>query len=152
APHVRSAPIAAELVNWAKYPPTGARSVGFSRNTLLGLRLTEALADPGTPTVIAQIEDTDGLENIKEICDVAGIGGIFVGPFDLSASLGCAGELDQPHFKSAVAKIVDTAHQAGLTAGTFCPTTDSWSIFAELGADYLVYRSDSLLLLDGAQA
>jgi 2-dehydro-3-deoxyglucarate aldolase len=152
APHVRSAPIATELVNWAKYPPTGTRSVGFSRNTLLGHRLTQALAETEAPTVIAQIEDTDGLENIEEICHVAGIGGIFIGPFDLSASLGCAGKLDHPHFKSAVAKIVDTAHHAGLTAGTFCPTTDSWSTFAELGADYLVYRSDSLLLLDGAQA
>jgi 2-dehydro-3-deoxyglucarate aldolase len=152
APHVRSAPIAAELVGWAKYPPVGARSVGFSRNTLLGLRLTESLADPGVPTVIAQIEDVDGLENIGEICAVAGIGGIFVGPFDLSASLGCAGEFDQPRFKLAVAKVVDTAHRAGLTVGTFSPAIDSWQMFAELGVDYLVYRSDSLLLLDGARA
>ncbi|MGW4720406.1 HpcH/HpaI aldolase family protein [Nocardia sp. NPDC004260] len=152
APRIRSVRSAAELVAWAKYPPIGARSVGLSRNTMLGYRLAEALADHHTPRILAQIEDVDGVANVEEICRVAGIDGVFIGPFDLSASLGCAGDLEQPSFKSAVEKITTAAHAAGLTCGVFCPTIESCSTFAALGVDYLVYRSDSLLLVDGARA
>src|SRR5207249_406783 len=60
-PHVRTAEMAATVASWAHYPPLGERSVGLSRNTLLGYQLVESLKQTQIPSVVAQIEDAEGV-------------------------------------------------------------------------------------------
>lgn len=151
-PHVRSAQMARRIVDWAKYPPVGSRSVGLSRNSLLGYELAGALARTDLPGVIAQIEDVDGVRDVASICGTAGICGVFVGPFDLSAALGSPGAFEEAAFTSAISDVVAAAHAAGLPAGVFAPTVGAWARFREQGFDYAVLRSDSLFLADGATA
>jgi 2-dehydro-3-deoxyglucarate aldolase len=150
-PHVSSRTIAANIVRWAKYPPVGERSVGLSRNTLLGLNLAAALQDTDRPAVIAQIEDAEGVANVDEICAVNGIDGIFIGPYDLSASLGEPGNLSSKAVHDAIEKIVKAARSAGITVGVFAPTVAAWAAFREQGCEYVVLSSDSLLLANGAK-
>jgi 2-keto-3-deoxy-L-rhamnonate aldolase RhmA len=149
-PHVRSAKMAATVASWAHYPPVGSRSVGLSRNTLLGYQLAQSLKQTESPSVIAQIEDAEGVSNIAEICDTEGISSVFIGPYDLSASLGTPGDFSGSDFKSAIKSVVDAAHHAGIATGVFAPNPAAWFDFAEQGCDYVVLRSDSLFLLDGA--
>jgi 2-dehydro-3-deoxyglucarate aldolase len=151
-PHVRSAAMAEQIVDWAKYPPVGSRSVGLSRNSLLGYNLAEALAQTDLPRVIPQIEDVDGVGNIESICAVPGISSVFVGPFDLSAALGSPGAFEEAAFLSAISNVVTAAHAAGLPAGVFAPSVAAWAGFRERGFDYAVLRSDSLFLADGTTA
>jgi 2-dehydro-3-deoxyglucarate aldolase len=149
-PHVRTGLMAANVVSWATYPPAGTRSVGLSRNTLLGYRLAEAMRDVSTPAVIAQIEDVDGLANIDEICSTPGLAGVFIGPFDLSASLGDPGNLDSAALAEAITAVIDAAHGRELTVGVFAPTVPAWRRFKDAGCDYVVLGADSLFIADAA--
>lgn len=148
-PHVRSAGAARDCIRWGKYPPEGERSVGLSRNTLLGYRLVDALR-AGTPQLIAQIEDAEGIADAQAICDTPGIAGVFIGPFDLSASLGLPGQFDTEAFRSAVASVIAAAHERDLSVGIYAPSIPAWEDFKSQGCDFVVFRSDSLLLADGA--
>ncbi|GAA5186132.1 aldolase/citrate lyase family protein [Rugosimonospora acidiphila] len=150
-PHVRSGAMAEQIVVWAAYPPVGERSVGLAPNTLLGAELGAALAEPERPVVIAQIEDVDGVREIEEICRVPRLGGVFIGPFDLSASLGAVGDFAAEAFRAAIGRVVGAAHQANLRVGVFAPTAAAWRDFRAQGCDYAVLGADSLFLADGAR-
>jgi 2-keto-3-deoxy-L-rhamnonate aldolase RhmA len=149
-PHVKTAEMAAAVASWAHYPPIGGRSVGLSRNTLLGYQLTESLRQTHAPSVVAQIEDAEGVGNITGICSAEGISSVFIGPYDLSASLGTPGNFGGSDFKSAVKLVVDAAHHADISVGVFAPNPAAWFDFASQGCDYVVLRSDSLFVIDGA--
>ena len=149
-PHVRSAAMAAALIRWAHYPPAGERSVGLSRNTLLGYGLASALQRTDRPSVIAQIEDSEGITDIKAICETPGLASVFVGPYDLSASLGIPGRLSEDSFVSAARQVAIAAHAARILAGIFAPSCEAWATFIEYGFDYVVLRSDSLFLAEAA--
>jgi 2-keto-3-deoxy-L-rhamnonate aldolase RhmA len=149
-PHVRNARMAADVVSWATYPPSGTRSVGLSRNTMLGYKLAATMADPSRPVVIAQIEDVEGLANVKEICATPGLGGLFIGPFDLSASLGAPGDVKSLTFTSAVETITVTARDYALPVGIFSATLAAWQDFRILGCDYVVLGSETLYLIEAA--
>ncbi|AGL17911.1 4-hydroxy-2-oxovalerate aldolase [Actinoplanes sp. N902-109] len=150
-PHVQSGAAAADIVRWAKYPPVGGRSLGLSRNTLLGYGLADAMKDAAKPVVIAQIEDAAGVADVASICRTPGIDSVFIGPYDLSASLGEAGNFETGAFLTAVERVVTAAGAQGITVGVFAPTPQAWRRFRDLGCQYVVLSSDSLLLADGAR-
>lgn len=151
-PHVASAALAQEAVDCATYPPSGRRSVGLGRNSLLGVELAEALASAKGPSVIAQIEDAVAVDVIEEIVAVDGLVSVFIGPFDLSASLGVLGDTDSSTFTEAVRRVTAAASGAAMPVGIFAPTPAAWVDAQGLGVDYAVLRSDSLFLADGARA
>lgn len=151
-PHVRSAAMASQAVRWVTYPPAGERSVGLSRSALLGYDLAGALQRADRPAVICQIEDLDGVRDIAGICRVDGLDGLFIGPFDLSASLGAPGDWTAPAFIDAVGAVVTAAHDAGRLVGVFAPSVPAWFEFRARGCDYVVLRSDTLFLADAATA
>ena len=150
-PHVGSAQQAGRVVSWAKYAPAGLRSVGLSRNTLLGADLAHALQCTDTPAVIAQIEDIDGVRNVEGICRTVGIDGVFIGPYDLSVSLGGPGDFECPKFTAAIGAVADSAHTAGISVGVYAPSVSAWHDFRRLGCDYVVLSAVSLFVVDGAR-
>ncbi len=105
-PHVNTAEEAASAVLRAKYPPEGNRSIGFSRANRFGTRLQEHVETANRETaVIAQVEHIEGARNIEKILDTPGLDGVFVGPYDLSASLGKPGRIREPEVEEAVLSI-----------------------------------------------
>ena len=93
-PHINSADEAARTVHWAKYPPEGGRSVGFSRANRYGARFQENVETANAETVVvAQVEHIDGVRAIDGILGVPGVDAVFIGPYDLSASLGKPGRI-----------------------------------------------------------
>ena len=123
-PMVNTAEIAAEMVQWGKFPPVGARGYNFSsRGLKYGVgAITEIhdWADKNTH-LIAQIETVEAVDNIDEIVAVDGISGVFVGPGDLSCYLGCPGEFDNPELLDAVATVIKKTKAAGKHAGLLGP-------------------------------
>lgn len=86
------------LVEYAKYTPVGKRGVSTNRaHTLYSPPpLAEYIKSANEKMkVYAQIETRSGMENLKEILDVAGVDGIFIGPNDLSMDLGCVGDSEK---------------------------------------------------------
>jgi 2-keto-3-deoxy-L-rhamnonate aldolase RhmA len=119
-PHVNEAAEAAEAVRWAKYPPGGGRSVGFSRANLYGLRFQEEVETANARTVVvAQVEHIDGVRAIEAILRVDGLDAVFVGPYDLSASLGKPGAVQDTDVRAAIAKVVAACAAAKVPAGVF---------------------------------
>jgi 4-hydroxy-2-oxoheptanedioate aldolase len=107
-PHVTSPDDVARAVALTRYPPHGRRSLALS--TRAGRHGTRSVADHlaagDDVLLIAQLEDAEALERLPEILDCDGIAGVFIGPADLSASLGRPGELDHPLVNGAVERIV----------------------------------------------
>lgn len=119
-PHVNDASEAAAAVRWSKYPPEGGRSVGFSRANLYGARFQEDIETAnGETVVVAQVEHIDGVRAIESILDVPGIDAVFVGPYDLSASLGKPGSIQDPDVREAIRSVASACAARKVPVGIF---------------------------------
>jgi len=111
-PHVNSAEDATRAVHWSKYPPEGGRIVGFSRSNRYGTRFQESVESANVETVvIAQVEHIDGVRVIEAILDVSGVDAVFIGPYDLSASLGKPGRIQDPDVREALQAVAAACAQ-----------------------------------------
>jgi 2-dehydro-3-deoxyglucarate aldolase/4-hydroxy-2-oxoheptanedioate aldolase len=119
-PHVNSAAEAVQASHWAKYPPDGGRSVGFSRANAYGVRFQDNVetANAGT-TVVAQVEHIDGVERIDAILGACAVDAVFIGPYDLSASLGKPGRIQDPDVRGAIARVAAACAARGVAVGIF---------------------------------
>jgi 4-hydroxy-2-oxoheptanedioate aldolase len=109
-PHVTSARDVARAAALTRYPPAGRRSLALStRAGRHGTRpVDEHLAAAGrTTALIVQIEDAEALESMHEILVAEGLAGVFIGPSDLSASLGWPGRVDHPVVSEAVDRVAE---------------------------------------------
>lgn len=102
--------------------------------------------------MIIGIESVPAVEQLPAILDVDGIDAIFIGPNDLSISLGVPDQYDHPHFQSAVARIVDTAAARGIPAGGHWQTPDAVQHWQARGSRFILYSSDARALADGYRA
>ncbi len=125
-PHVNSGDEAAAAVRRAKYPPEGGRSVGFTRANRFGLRFQDHVgAANQTTAVIAQIEHIDGVRNIQNILDTPGIDSVFIGPYDLSASLGKPGRTQEEDVRETIEAVRRACASRQIPAGIFAPDIPS---------------------------
>jgi 2-keto-3-deoxy-L-rhamnonate aldolase RhmA len=119
-PHVDNAEEAARAVRWAKYPPDGARSVGFSRANRYGTRFQENVERANAETVVvAQVEHIDGVRRIEAILAGPRIDAVFIGPYDLSASLGKPGRIQDPGVQEAVRAVASACAGRKVPVGIF---------------------------------
>lgn len=119
-PRINSPEEAARAVHWSKYPPEGGRSVGFSRANRYGLRFQENVESANRETVlVAQIEHVDGVRTIDGILGVSGIDAVFIGPYDLSASLGKPGRIQDEDVREAVRTVREACQSRKVPAGIF---------------------------------
>lgn len=109
----------AELaVKAVKYPPLGFRGVGLARAQGYGQRFDEYVRRSNADTLlVVQIEHIDAVNNIDEILSVPGIDATFIGPYDLSSSMGIPGQLSHPDVVAARERVLRATLDRGLTAG-----------------------------------
>ncbi len=121
-PHINTAGEASACVRAALYPPLGSRSIGIARAQGYGVRVRETVekANAGI-TLIAQAEHIDAARNIESILEVPGIDAVFIGPFDLSASLGIPGRTDDVRVQDAIGTVLSAARIKHVPAGIFAP-------------------------------
>lgn len=151
-PHVRSAAEARQWVDWCRFPPLGAR--GFDG---AGADADYMLADPRAHLEHAnrevflafQIEDRSAVDSIEEIAAVEGFDILFVGPADLSLSLGIPFEWRHPELESAIRRVGEAASHAGKWWGLPVDSAESARRYLDLGARFLAYGSDHVLLVEG---
>jgi 2-keto-3-deoxy-L-rhamnonate aldolase RhmA len=117
-PMVNSRGDAELAVKAAKYPPLGLRGVGLARAQGYGERFAEYVARANDDTLLlVQIEHIDAVRNIEAILDVPGIDGTYIGPYDLSMSMGIPGQIDHPDVLGAQQRVLQATIARGLTAG-----------------------------------
>jgi 2-dehydro-3-deoxyglucarate aldolase len=148
----------AELaVKMTKYPPLGYRGVGLARAQGYGEDFDAYVKDANSDgLLIVQIEHKDAVANIEEILSVPGIDGTFIGPYDLSMSLGIPGQIRHPDVVAAKRKVLDATLAHGLIAGVHFvqPSTaaeDCRQAVAE-GYRFIALGTDILFLGDSARA
>ena len=119
-PHVNEAAEAASAVRWSKYPPEGERSVGFTRANLYGARFQDNVETANRETVVvAQVEHIDGVRAIDSILSVPGVDAVFVGPYDLSASMGKPGRIQDPDIRRAIRSVASACAARKVPVGIF---------------------------------
>jgi 2-keto-3-deoxy-L-rhamnonate aldolase RhmA len=128
-----------------KYPPQGNRGFGISRDHKYGLRFNEYMERANDEiAVILQAETTMALKNISDIAAVPGIDAVFIGPYDLSASMGKMGQLNDPEVKQAMATIAKTCKKAGVRLGIFAATAEAVEPFIQQDFTLLAIGTDGL--------
>jgi len=147
----------AELcVRMSKYPPLGNRGVGLARAQGYGVRFDEYVARANDDLLlVVQIEHKDAVEHIDDILAVEGIDATFIGPYDLSLSLGVPGQLAHPLVVAAKERVMSAARQRGLAAGVHVvqPATAVADCAAavEQGYRFIAVGSDLLFVRDMAR-
>ena len=153
-PSVNSAAEARRAVEAVRYPPDGTRGVGLGRAHGYGARFAEYLRESAEGSiVIPMIEHREGVDRVEDILDVAGVDGVFIGPYDLSASYGAIGELNHPLVNQAIHRVVEAARARGKAAGIHVvhpPVTQVSNRVAE-GFRLIAYGGDMLFLTPAAR-
>ena len=153
APQVNSAEEAEHIVRMCKYPPQGCRGVGIGRAHKYGLRFKEYMerADDEV-AVIMQAENINAVKNISDIVQVQGIDAVLIGPYDLSASLGKMGKLNDTEVKEAITKIAASCRDADVPLGIFADTAESAMLYTQQGFTLIAISTDGLHMALGAKA
>lgn len=151
-PQVNTAEEASKIVSYCRYSPEGARGVGIGRAHAYGLKFQEYVKRANEEvTVIVQAEHIDAVKNIESIVKVDGVDAVLIGPYDLSASMGKMGQLDDAEVVSALKTISSTCMKAGMPVGIFGLTPDSVKPYIDEGYTLIVVGVDTLLLGNAAK-
>lgn len=146
-PQVNSPETARMVARAARYHPEGMRGVAVPRALSYGLQpLDSALEEANREVmVIVHCENSEGLERLEEIAGVDGIDMIFVGPYDLSQSLGVPGKIFHPSMTEAVSRALESIKGAGKPAGIFVTSPEEAKLRIQEGFSYIGYSVDSLI-------
>ena len=152
-PQVNTAHQAKEIMMHAKYPPLGNRGVALSRAHSLYARpkADQYLVQANEATFIAvQAESPEAIQNLESIATTPGIDAIFVGPADLSVSLGIPGQVTHPDEIQAINTVVEVCQKHGITPGIHMSNLEMLSAWIEKGMRFVTFSSDVDMLARGA--
>jgi 2-dehydro-3-deoxyglucarate aldolase/4-hydroxy-2-oxoheptanedioate aldolase len=123
-PQVNSAELAEQAVRYTRYPPEGTRSAGMGRAYGYTRSFADYVARANHDLVlIIQVEHIQAVENLEPILDVQGIDAVIIGPFDLSASMGKIGQVDDPEVLEKIAAVRETCIRRGVVVGLYVTNT-----------------------------
>ncbi|MDD2217758.1 MAG: aldolase/citrate lyase family protein [Eubacteriales bacterium] len=153
-PCIRTVDEVKAAVSYAKFTPIGNRGFGPVRcdgwgamSGKLGLAGFMSYCNDNV-LVLPQCETRECLENIEEIARLDGVDGIFIGPFDLSISLGVPRKFDDPIFKDALERILKACRDAGKFSFVFVVNVNAAKERFAQGFDSVACGVDSMILID----
>lgn len=151
-PMINTREDAQKLVAYTHYAPRGVRSFGPVRALLYGGADYPTQAND-TIVTFAMIETAQALDNLDDILGVEGLDAIYIGPSDLSLSLGCRPTLDDvdPKAAQAIDHILARAKAHGIVAGIHNGGTDNALARAAKGFQFVTVSSDARLMAAGSQ-
>jgi len=152
APLVNDAATAARVVDWARYPPLGERSVGIARAQGYGASFADYVNRANAEmAVIIQVEHVDAVANIASILDVSGIDGVFIGPYDLSASMGKPGDIHDADVQHHIETVRQACLERRMAMGIFGVDAAALKPFVERGYTLNAVGMDTLMLEQSAR-
>jgi 2-keto-3-deoxy-L-rhamnonate aldolase RhmA len=150
-PRLDSADEVSTAVSHLWYPPDGDRGIAtYNRARSFGGDAKSASDVNDELVCVVQIETSLALTNVKDIAATPGVDVLFVGPSDLSAALGCAGQLDAEVYLNALNRVVTAARDGNVAAGILVGDIDAVERHLDLGFRFVAVASDSALLRHAA--
>ncbi len=152
-PYVQTAEQARRAVEAVRYPPRGIRGVsGGSRASNYG-RIKDYLHKADDEIcLLVQIETRAALDELESICNTDGVDGVFIGPADLSASLGHLGDLQHPETQRAIQDAGQRLSRLGKAAGILTVVEADARRYIEWGYTFVAVGVDTSLLAGSADA
>ena len=153
-PMVNSAEIAAQTAAFCRYPPLGRRGYAASivRASGWGTNPDYAAQAADELLLMVQIEHADAVRDFDAIMATPGVDLGFVGPYDLSGSLGVMAQRESPPMRAALADIEAKAAARGAMIGTITGGGRDWAALKALGYRFVVGPADCGLLVEAARA
>lgn len=153
-PRIDTAEQAREAVAAMRYPPHGIRGVAFANRACEFGSTFRSYLDASKDSLlsIVQIETEIAVENAEAIAAVDGVDVLFIGPSDLSQSMGILGEFQHPRFVDAVEKTKRAAAKSGKTTGILLPKPDDFAFFHKQGFRFLASGNDGVLLNNASRS
>jgi 2-keto-3-deoxy-L-rhamnonate aldolase RhmA len=141
------------VVAFAKYPPDGVRGAAAAASSRYGMELSLYLRSANAETLVGvQIETKEALDHLEEIAGVNGVDLLFVGPQDLTLSLGLLDDRKNPRVRDAMRMVVAACERHGKVPGTLVVDPEEKRVAVELGFRFISLASDVRFLIDGARA
>ena len=151
-PCLRSMDDFRKAVELCKFPPLGsrgfikARGSGYGNEEWAEGTLEEYMHNSNEKVLLLpQCETREALENIEAIVNIEGIDGIFIGPFDLSISMGIPGQFDAPQFRRAVSRVLNTCKEAGKLCMIFTSSVEEAKAYMDQGFDAVANSIDTIM-------
>lgn len=147
-PMVETAAQARALVAATRYPPAGIRGVGsgIARSSRWGGHGRYLHEANEQICLLLQVESETALASLEEIAAVEGVDGVFIGPADLSASMGYLGQADHPVVVAAIRQAIATLNSAGKAAGILCTNPALAREYIHCGVHFIAVGVDTSLL------
>ncbi|MBW1666695.1 MAG: hypothetical protein JRI79_00590 [Deltaproteobacteria bacterium] len=150
-PQIQSVQDVQNVIKWCRYQPVGERGMALSRQHTFfeAGDAVETMARLNEEVLIAlQIEHRDAVKNLSEILSVPGIDVAFVGPSDLSASLGKPGNSSDPVVDSAIRKVIEVSNDRGIIPGIHTSSVEKARYWIEQGMKMIGFGTDIKLILE----
>jgi 2-keto-3-deoxy-L-rhamnonate aldolase RhmA len=153
-PRLDSATEARQAVSFLRYPPDGIRGLALlTRGARLGAVAHADIATVSRDIVgIVQVESPGALRDAVEIAAIDGVDVLFVGPTDLSHSLGIPGRFGEEAYQAALRSVVAACRANGKAAGILLYDPASYQPHLELGFTFIGLGADARFVADGARA
>ncbi len=153
-PMVESAEQAQQLVQAMRYPPQGVRGVGsaLARSSRWNAYPNYLAEANDRVCLLVQVESVAALTQLEAIAAVDGVDGIFIGPADLSASMGFLGQPTHPQVRAAIDAAITAIARAGKAPGILCADEALARHYMALGAQFVAVGVDSVLLAQATRA
>ena len=153
-PSINSREQAEKAVAMAKFPPAGFRGSSLCRATGYGQDFKGYFdSHNDNVLVVIMLENIDAVTNIDKILSTPGIDATFIGPYDLSASMGIAGQFDHPDLLAAQQKLVEACKKHNVPAGMHVVPVDNAELKKriEQGLKFIACGIDTLFIRHGCR-
>lgn len=152
-PMIKTAHELEQGITHAKYPPDGSRGVGYSRANLFGKEFNKNIPHVNEEiVVVAQIENSQAVDDLDSILKVKGLDAIIVGPYDLSASMGITADFKNPRFLKSMDFIKEKALEYNIPMGVHIvqPSKNELDSKIKGGYTFIAYCIDAVFLYNAA--
>ncbi len=153
-PSVNTAEEAARTVAMARFPPEGFRGASLCRATDHGRNFSDYFARHNQEVlVVVMLEHIDAVGRADQILAVPGIDAALIGPYDLSASMHLAGQLEHPQVVAAQETILDACRRHGVAPGIHVVSTEPDALRDRIAAGYrfIACSLDTLFIMQGCR-
>ena len=152
-PGVTSAEAGDSAVRLTRFPPAGSRGSSPSTRQLHYSAIpfaTLTAGDAAQPLVVLQVEARLATSDLASILAIGGLDVIFIGPYDLSTSLGLPGQFDHPRVREAISEIASRAGERGVAVGIWVPDAESARFWVDQGVRFVTVSNNELMLFNAS--